>query len=126
MEDNLDGSDVRTCCGHNQRDETHQKLQWGGTMVTSLGWISHHAMGAGSDQTKLGRWTWARYRGREGIVLRCVSIYAPCKNETGEMNVYRQHIKYFQNNNDDRDPVDAFWEDLRTEADQWGKPWEIN
>ena len=76
-------------------------------------------MGAGSDKAKLGRWTWARYRGKGGVVLRVVSIYQPCQNKTGERSVYAQHKHYLQGQNDDTEPREAFRRDLQQELQEW-------
>jgi len=76
-------------------------------------------MGTGCDKAKLGRWTWARYRGKNGMVLRCVSVYRPVPNSTGASSVWNQHKRYLLSQNDDRDPQVAFWEDLRKEAQEW-------
>ena len=76
-------------------------------------------MGVGEDPSGLGRWTWAQYRGKQGIVLRVVSVYMPSKNTNGIISVPAQHKRYLQERNDDRDPRQAFCEDLTTEMDKW-------
>jgi len=76
-------------------------------------------MGTGCDKAKLGRWTWARYRGKNDMVLCCVSVYCPVPNSTGASSVWNQHKCYLLSQNDDRDPQVAFWEDLRKEAQEW-------
>ena len=76
-------------------------------------------MGAGTDPTGLGRWTWSRHRGKGGIQLRIVSIYQPCRNTTGALSVWNQHKQYLQNNNDDRNPRTAFLQDLKREMTSW-------
>jgi len=81
--------------------------------------MSHLAMGTGCDKAKLGRWTWAQYRGKNGMVLHCVSVYRPVPNSTGASSVWNQHKHYLLSQNDDRDPQVAFWEDLRKEAQEW-------
>jgi exonuclease III len=73
--------DTRSSFRHNVHDMTGTKQQWGGTGVMTKGKLKHYAMGAGGDTTGLGRWTWARIRGKGGMVLRVASIYCPCKNE---------------------------------------------
>ena len=103
----------------NRHDPTDTAKQWGGTGVFSQGKISFYSMGTGGDKAELGRWTWARYRGKQGVVLRVVSIYQPCRNQTGALSVYAQHKNYLQGNNDDRDPRIAFKEDFQTELNEW-------
>ena len=110
---------TRTRCFHNTRDLTGTRRQWGGTGILTHGPMAHLAMGTGCDKAKLGRWTWARYRGKNGMVLRCVSIYRPVSNSSGASSVWSQHKRYLLSQNDDRDPQVAFWEDLRSEAEEW-------
>ena len=76
-------------------------------------------MGVGKDTSGPGRWTWARYRGKQGIVLRAVSIYMPSENTNGIISVPAQHKRYFQERNDGREPHQAFWDDLAQELDKW-------
>ena len=104
---------------HNRHDASSAQRQWGGTGVVSQGKLKHYAMGAGSDQTGLGRWTWAKYRGKDNISLRVVSIYQPCENKSGIVAVYAQHRRHLQNMKDDRDPRAAFKQDFRRELEEW-------
>ena len=110
---------TKTRCSHNVHDTTGTRIQAGGTGILSHDKISHFAMGTGCDKAKLGRWTWARYRGKNGMVLRVVSVYRPCDSSGGERTAWSQHKAYFNDNNDDRDPRDAFLEDLKTEIQEW-------
>jgi len=66
---------TQTRCFHNARDLTGNHHQWGGMGILTHGPMSHFAMGTGCDKAKLDRWTWARYRGKNGMVLHCVSVY---------------------------------------------------
>ena len=116
----LEYQQTKSYVSHNTRDKKQQQpRQWGGTGILSYGKISHFTMGAGSDLAKLGRWTWARYRGKDGITLRCVSIYRPSNSKKGEETVYQQHKEYFQSINDDRCPRLAFLQDLESELTSW-------
>ena len=110
---------MRARFGCNAHDDTYTAKQWGGTGIVSYGRMSFYSMGAGTDKLGLGRWTWARYRGKGGVVLRVVSIYQPCKNKYGAQSVYAQHKNYLQTKNDDRDPRTAFREDLKSELENW-------
>ena len=83
------------------------------------GKLHHYAMGAGTDPTGLGRWTWSRHRGKAGMKLRIVSIYQPCKNTAGALSVWSQHKQYLQNHNDDRNPRTAFLQDLKLALTSW-------
>ena len=61
MNEHLDPSQVCASMQHNRHYATNSALLWGGTGVMTHGKLKHFAMGAGSDNVKLGRWTWARY-----------------------------------------------------------------
>jgi len=119
VETHIDKNQVKTRMAHNTNDYSTQQFQWGGTGILSYGKISHYSMGSGVDKSGLGRWTWARYRGRGGVVLRCVSVYMPCENKTGQLSVYAQQRAHFQRNNDDRCPRIAFFEDLDNALEEW-------
>ena len=111
---------AKTIAAFNQHNLAGGTSQWGGTALLSNGNCSKYAFRAGVDPTKLGRWCWARYRGSHDIVLRVVSLYRPNpppsneNDESRELSVYKQHLKYFNTKNDDRDPRDAFIEDFKT------------
>ena len=104
---------------NNEHDITGDPKQWGGTGIISQGKLKHYSMGAGSDPSGLGRWTWALYRGKGKVRLRVVSIYQPCDNKNGIISVYAQHKSYLQEQNDDRDPRTAFKEDLQAAITEW-------
>ena len=92
---------------------------WGGTGVISLGELKHYSMGSGTDESGLGRWTWAQCRGKNNISLRAVSIHQPCANKDGVMSAWAQQKAYLQDQNDDRDPRSAFREDLQKQIQTW-------
>ena len=84
-------------------------------------------MGTGRDPSGLGRWCWARFRGRSGMVLRIVSAYCPCEPNRradgtildGDLTVYKQHQKYLNETDDDRDPRTAFLQDFESDLASW-------
>jgi exonuclease III len=114
----LDPSHTRSYMSHNTHSIQVSPLQAGGTGIMSYGRMAHIGAGAGSDKAKLGRWTWARYQGKNNSFLRCVSLYRPGKGQ-GEETVASQHKQYFQSINDDRDPRSAFLEDFEQELQEW-------
>lgn len=81
--------------------------------------LSHFSMGSGKDPSNLGRWCWGRYRGKDGVVLRVVSVYRPCHNPKGKTSVGTQQKRHMQEVNDDRDPRTAFLEDFSAELTKW-------
>ena len=107
---------TRTKLGFNTLDKTGNVRQWGGTGVFSHGKLFHYSAGAGCDP--LGRWTWAKYQGKGGVTLRVISIYRPCSSKE-ENSVFQQQKCALQELNDDRNPRDAFLEDLREELRSW-------
>lgn len=114
-----DASQTKSKMSHNIHDKTGEPDQWGGTGIMAYGKIAKFAMGAGSDPSGLGRWTWTRYRGKHGMALRIVSIYQPTDNKRGTIAVYQQHKVHMQSNNDDRCPRAAFMEDLDHAITTW-------
>lgn len=105
--------------GWNVHDITGNLQQWGGTGILSQGKIKHFVAEGGTDKMELGRWTWSRYRGKGGIMFRAVSIYQPRENTDGQKTVWSQQKRELQNNNDDRNPIDAFKEDFKKELQEW-------
>jgi exonuclease III len=83
--------ETRSTFQHNVHDLTGSKRQWGGTGILSKGKIKHYTKETGGDPTGLGRWTWVRLHGKDGMILRYVSIYCPCESKTGMLTVWTQH-----------------------------------
>ncbi len=104
--------------GFNTNDETGNLKQWGGTAIVSIGSFCQSSRGSGVDPSGLGRWTWTRHQGKDGIVLRLVSLYRPASN-TGELSVGAQHTTYLHRKNDYRTPRAAILQDFRKEFDKW-------
>jgi hypothetical protein len=51
--------------------------QFGGTALFSIGNAAHHAVERGMDESKLGRWVWTRYKGKNNQTVRIVVAYHP-------------------------------------------------
>jgi hypothetical protein len=68
----------------------------------------------GSDASKLGRWSWTRYKGKANHTLRIISPYRP-NPPTGPFSVYAQQNSYFNSIDSPRCPRAAFIEDLKNE-----------
>ena len=54
-------SSMQARFGFNEHNPSGSPRQWGGTGVTSLGKLKHYSMGSGTDESGLGRWTWAQH-----------------------------------------------------------------
>ena len=79
----FDSSCTKWFHAYNKNDITGNRQLHGGTAILSTGDCSHYAIGSGADETNLGRWCWARFRGKDQINLRVVSAYRPVDNKTG-------------------------------------------
>ena len=72
-----------------------------------------HARDTGIDQRKLGRWTWTRYRGKDNLITRIITVYVPTKPTVwGDRKVYFQQQKALTIDNITECPLKVFWEDL--------------
>jgi hypothetical protein len=98
--------------------ENFTKLQYGGTMIMSVNSCSHKIIETGFDTTKLGRWSWTRYRGPNSMTLRIVCVYRPVRSNCIN-GVYRQHETFYKNNNIDTCPRLKIMEDLDAELRAW-------
>ena len=115
----FDSSCTKWFHAYNKNDITGNRQLHGGTAILSTGDCSHYAIGSGADETNLGRWCWARFRGKDQINLRVVSAYRPVDNKTGPNSVWNQHRKYFNEVNDPRNPRAAFLEDFDAALTSW-------
>ena len=115
----LDPNHTQSFMSYNHHDPTSHAHQWGGTGIMSYGRLAHHSAGAGGDNEKLGRWAWARYMGKEGIRLRCVSVYRPCEGGNGTETVAAQQRQYFLSKNEDKEPRQAWLTDFEAALQSW-------
>jgi hypothetical protein len=82
---------------YNYRDREAKRHQYGGTAILSINNAACRVMGSGRDATGLGRWTWTRFRGRNGITTRIICAYRPCipAGANKVCSVYAQHQRFF-------------------------------
>jgi hypothetical protein len=74
----------------------------------------------GLDITGLGRWTWEKLTGRQGITVRIVNGYRPVADSPNKAGtVLSQHQKYFQDDGNAREPRHAFLDNLGTAIAAW-------
>jgi hypothetical protein len=105
----------------NMQDKGKLRSLFGGTALLSMDDAANRVMASGRDPTKLGRWSWTKYRGKNGIVLRVVCAYRPCvpASGSGATTVYAQQLQYFADTDRDVCPRSAFLIDLRRDIAQW-------
>jgi hypothetical protein len=101
-----------------RKNPNRSKHQYGGTSVWSINSFSHRIKKQGEDASGLGRWSWVCYQGRGNTHLRVVSGYRPNANK-GPTTVWSQHKAWLTEKDDDREPRQAFIEDLCTEVEKW-------
>jgi hypothetical protein len=106
---------------YNTIDMTSDKSQPGGTGIISTGTNAHRIMGQGKDTTGLGRWSWTKYRGKEGLSFVVVSVYRPVVNSSGESpnSTWNQHKRYFSNIGRDVNPREQILTDLARPLREW-------
>jgi len=96
---------------HNTTFPGSRVCKYGGTALFSIDKAAHCAFQRGSDETKLGRWCWTRYKGKNGHTLTVITAYHP-NPPGGPITVYAQHNNYFNSIRDGRCPRVAFLQDL--------------
>ena len=97
----------------NNRHESVEKLQFGGTAVFAYDFISHLVRSSGADETGLGRWCWIKLEGHRKKRVRIISAYNPCRSpEHHYSTVYAQHKRYFNEMKHDLCPRRQFCRDL--------------
>ncbi len=99
------------CLSYNCSGAPITPHQYGGTALFSLDKASHRVIDKGADTTKLGRWSWTRYRGRNNQTLRVIVGYRP-NPPGGPFTVYAQHRTFFNSKGSDICPRLAFLQDL--------------
>jgi len=104
--------------GHNKQDPDSALYQPGGTSIVVVNKLSHRAQRPGNDKTGLGRWCWARLRGKNNRQLRLVSVYRPCP-ANGPLSTYQQQIRHWSAQNIDCCPREKLLADLKEEVALW-------
>ena len=117
---NIGRGNYRTVTAHNKHDLTWTVRQWGGTAILTTGaTVNFNGAGSGADSKGLGRWCWTRYRGRNNIILRVVSVYRPNKNLEDAGSAYKQQRRQLNQINDDEEVWKAFLQDLCLDMMSW-------
>lgn len=81
---------VTTIHSHNQIN-CDQRFQPGGTALLMFEQVSDRIISNGGDPRLLGRWSWTRTRGRNGITAPIVSAYRPVVSK-GPSSTYVQNV----------------------------------
>ena len=114
----------RSTFAYNKNDINtgNDPTQYGGTGVITIGEATARVIDTGEDTTRLGRWSWARLKGKNGSTSRWISVYAPVKpskKNPGPSTVWRQHERYLLKKNRLETPTSAFWTDLEKDIRKW-------
>ena len=81
----------------NNRHESIDKLQFGGTMTMAVNETATRVHASGADEKGLGRWTWLLFEGHNNYRTRIISAYVPCKSNSGkDATVYQQQKRYYE------------------------------
>ena len=84
---------VQWSTAHNRLDEHSGKYQPGGVVLGLINTLVHRASRPGDDKVGLGRWCWARLRGKYNVTIRIVAVYRPCYS-TGPLSTYQQQLRH--------------------------------
>jgi len=103
---------------HNRWDPNAAKYQPGGTSLVVVNQLAHRAQRPGDDTVGLGRWCWARLRGKNNQHLRLISAYRPCPS-LGPLSTYQQQARYWSTKRITCCPRKRWLEDLQRQISQW-------
>jgi len=103
---------------HNRKDPDAAKYQPGGASLVVVNQLSHRAQRPGDDTVGLGRWCWARLRGKNNQHLRLISAYRPCPS-LGPLSTYQQQVRYWSSIRINCCPRAKWLTDLQHQILQW-------
>jgi len=103
---------------HNRQDPHSAPYQPGGTSIVVVNQLSHRAQRPGDNTVGLGRWCWARLRGKNNRFLRVASVYRPCPGN-GPLSTYQQQIRFWSGKKMDCCPRVKILADLKEEVVKW-------
>ncbi len=103
---------------HNRQDPDAAVYQPGGTGLLVVNQLAHRAQRPGDDTAGLGRWCWARLRGKGNKYLRLISAYRPCPS-AGPLSTYQQQVRYWSSKQDNSCPREKWLHDLQEEILRW-------
>jgi hypothetical protein len=88
-----------------------QRQRWGGTAIISINKAAHCVAERGIDNSKLGRWSWNKFRGKNNHLIHVFVAYCP-NPPSGPLSVYAQHRSFLLLRNDEKCPREAFLQDI--------------
>jgi len=108
---------------HNRLEQHSSKFQPGGVVLGLVNMVVHRAGRPGDDKVGLGRWCWARLRGKTNTTIRIVAVYRPCFS-TGPLSTYQQQLRHpdFQR---PQCPRARFMVELLEEIKEWTAAGEL-
>jgi hypothetical protein len=107
-------------CATNIHTTSTETQVYGGTAYLISKSTSNWVKAKGEDSHGLGRWTWALLSGRRGMKARFISGYRPVTDSSNKTaTVFSQHEQYFYDHGNQRNPRQAFLEDLATQITKW-------
>jgi hypothetical protein len=103
---------------NNKDAEFKEKYQRGGTLTICQGPSCGRVIEWGSDPTLLGRWSWVKIRGCNGLQLLVVTLYRPVISQ-GALSTYQQHKNILLDKDIDECPRKVILDDLQQEIIKW-------
>ena len=71
--------------------------QQGGTCITLIDKYGQYVTEMGKDETSLGRWTWIRIKGNNGLSIRIITAYIPCRaRKLNLLSTYVKQTRYWR------------------------------
>ena len=103
----------------NKNEETSAQQMWGGTGVLIQGKTIQRIQKFEENKSNLARWSSCTLRGKEGAVVRIVSIYVPNEKSTGPASVATQHRRYYDKKSIPGECNKIWWKDFKQALDKW-------
>ena len=104
---------------HGTHKDSHDIMQYGGTMSLSTGGLAPRQSGQGVDPSGLSRWVWQAFKGRD-VLTRIYMAYLPCKLWAHQLSTANNQQEWFFRlvHKESICPREAFLRDLQKELQQ--------
>ena len=111
----------RVVSAYNKGERSEERGQVGGTGVVVTNKLSYCVSQTGQDPRGLGRWCWARIRGKNKVSTRIITVYRPASpaSPSGPNTNYAQQIRGLAREGITECPIKQFWVDLVEELKVW-------